>query len=64
MGQRRFTRPTNGLSKKLDNHVTAVALYHYNLCRASPAHDAGEGAGCCRLDSEHSHAALAACYGD
>jgi hypothetical protein len=26
---------TNGFSKKLDNHVAAVALYvaHYNLCR-------------------------------
>jgi hypothetical protein len=35
MGQRRFTRLTNGFSKKLDNHVAAVALYvaHYNLCR-------------------------------
>ena len=33
MGSRRFTRLTNGFSKKLDNHVTAVALYvcHYNL---------------------------------
>jgi hypothetical protein len=32
MGQRRFTRLTNGFSKKLDNHVAAVALYvaHYN----------------------------------
>jgi hypothetical protein len=35
MGSRRFTRLTNGFSKKLDNHVAAVALYvaHYNLCR-------------------------------
>lgn len=35
MGSRRFTRLTNGYSKKLDNHVAAVALYvaHYNLCR-------------------------------
>jgi hypothetical protein len=35
MGQHRFTRLTNGFSKKLDNHVAAVALYvaHYNLCR-------------------------------
>src|SRR5271170_2155415 len=40
MGQRRFTRLTNGFSKKLDNHVAAVALYvaHYNLCRAHEAH--------------------------
>jgi hypothetical protein len=31
MGSRRFTRLTNGFSKKLDNHVAAVALYvaHY-----------------------------------
>ena len=35
LGQRRFTRLTNGFSKKLDNHVAAVALYaaHYNFCR-------------------------------
>jgi IS1 family transposase len=35
MGSRRFTRLTNGFSKKLDNHVAAVALYvaHYNLVR-------------------------------
>ena len=35
MGSRRFTRLTNGYSKKLDNHVAAVALYvaHYNFCR-------------------------------
>jgi hypothetical protein len=39
MGQRRFTRLTNGFSKKLDNHIAAVALYvcHYNLCRAHEA---------------------------
>jgi hypothetical protein len=30
---------TNGFSKKLDNHVAAVALYvaHYNLCRVHEA---------------------------
>jgi hypothetical protein len=35
MGSRRFTRITNGFSKKLDNHAAAVALYvaHYNLVR-------------------------------
>lgn len=35
MASRRFPRLTNGFSKKLDNHVAAVALYvaHYNLCR-------------------------------
>jgi hypothetical protein len=32
---RRFTRLTNGFSKKLENHVAAIALYvaHYNFCR-------------------------------
>jgi hypothetical protein len=35
MGCRRFTRLTNGFSKRLDNHLAAIALYvaHYNLCR-------------------------------
>jgi len=35
MQARRFTRLTNGFSKKLDNHAAAVSLYvaHYNLCR-------------------------------
>jgi hypothetical protein len=35
MAQRRFTRLTNGFSKKLRNHKAAVAPYvaHYNLCR-------------------------------
>lgn len=35
MGCRRFTRLTNGFSKKLENHCAAVSLYvaHYNLCR-------------------------------
>jgi IS1 family transposase len=35
MASRRFTRLTNGFSKKLDNHVAAVSLYvaHYNWCR-------------------------------
>jgi IS1 family transposase len=35
MSSRRFTRLTNGFSKKLDNHVAAVSLYvmHYNFCR-------------------------------
>lgn len=39
MASRRFTRLTNGFSKKLDNHVAAVALYvaHYDLCRAQEA---------------------------
>ena len=35
MGLRRFTRLTNGYSKKLAHHEAAVALFvaHYNLCR-------------------------------
>jgi IS1 family transposase len=36
MGMRRFTRLTNGFSKKLDNHMAAIALHfmHYNFARA------------------------------
>lgn len=39
MASRRFTRLTNGFSKKLDNYVAAVALCvaHYNLCRTHEA---------------------------
>ena len=39
MACRRFTRLTNGFSKKLVNHVAAVSLYvaHYNLCRVHEA---------------------------
>jgi len=35
MGMRRFTRLTNGFSKKLENHILALALYfmHYNFSR-------------------------------
>jgi IS1 family transposase len=35
IAQRRFTRLTNGFSKKLCNHNAAVALYvaHFNFCR-------------------------------
>lgn len=35
MSMRRFTRLTNGFSKKLANHVAAQGLFfaHYNLCR-------------------------------
>jgi IS1 family transposase len=49
MSMRRFTRLTNGFSKKLDNYCYALALYffHYNFCRqhkslrVSPAMAAG-----------------------
>lgn len=49
MSMRRFTRLTNGFSKKLDNHIHALALYFafYNFCRihkslrVSPAMTAG-----------------------
>jgi IS1 family transposase len=49
MSMRRFTRLTNGFSKKLDNHIHALALYFafYNFCRihkslrVSPAMAAG-----------------------
>jgi len=39
MASRRFTRLTNGFSKRLDCHVAAVSLYvaHYNLCRVHEA---------------------------
>jgi IS1 family transposase len=35
MGMRRFTRLTNGFSKKLDNHMAAIALHfaYYNFAR-------------------------------
>jgi IS1 family transposase len=49
MGMRRFTRLTNGFSKKVENHGHMVALYfmHYNYCRihktlrVTPAMEAG-----------------------
>jgi IS1 family transposase len=49
MGMRRYTRLTNGFSKKLENHVAANALYflHYNFARihrtlrVTPAMEAG-----------------------
>jgi small-conductance mechanosensitive channel len=49
MSMRRFTRLTNAFSKKLDNHIHALALYFafYNFCRIhktlrmSPAMAAG-----------------------
>jgi hypothetical protein len=49
MHMRRFTRLTNGFSKKLENHIAAVSLHfmHYNFVRIhqtlrmSPAMAAG-----------------------
>jgi IS1 family transposase len=49
MSMRRFTRLTNGFSKKIENHGHAVALHfmHYNFCRihktlrVTPAMEAG-----------------------
>ena len=49
MTMRRFTRLTNGFSKKIENHAHMVALYflHYNFCRihktlrVTPAMEAG-----------------------
>ncbi len=35
MGMRRFTRLTNGFSKKIENHIASVAIHfmHYNFAR-------------------------------
>jgi hypothetical protein len=49
MSMRRFTRLTNGFSKKLENHEHALALYfmYYNFARVhqtlrvTPAMEAG-----------------------
>ena len=49
VGNRRFTRLTNGFSKKLENHSHSLAVYffHYNFCRihkslkVTPAMQAG-----------------------
>jgi hypothetical protein len=49
MSMRRFTRLTNGFSKKIENHIAAVALcfMYYNFCRVhqtlrvTPAMEAG-----------------------
>jgi len=49
MSMRRFTRLTNGFSKKVENHAHAIAIHymHYNYCRihktlrVTPAMEAG-----------------------
>lgn len=49
MMMRRFTRLTNGFSRKIENHIWAIALHymHYNFCRVhqslrvTPAMEAG-----------------------
>jgi hypothetical protein len=49
MSMRRFTRLTNGFSKKLENlrHAVAIHYMHYNFCRVhktlrvTPAMEAG-----------------------
>ena len=49
MNMRRFTRLTNAFSKKIENHVAMIALFHmhYNFCRihqtlrVTPAMEAG-----------------------
>jgi hypothetical protein len=49
MSIRRFTRLTNAFSKKIENHIAAIGLFHahYNLCRThktlrvTPARAAG-----------------------
>ena len=55
---RRFTRLTNGFSKKLENHTAAVAVHftHYNFCRVhqtlrvTPAMEAGLSDHICSLE--------------
>jgi hypothetical protein len=49
MNMRRFTRLTNAFSKKLDNHIAMIALFHmhhnfgrvHQTLRVTPAMEAG-----------------------
>ncbi len=58
MSMRRFTRLTNGFSKKVENLEAAVALHymHYNFCRfhqslrVTPAMEAGVSDHVWRID--------------
>ena len=45
MQQRRFTRLTNALSKKAENHAHAVSLFflYYNYCRPHQTHTQAAG---------------------
>lgn len=55
MSMRRFTRLTNAFSKKIDNHIQALALVFYNFTsihktlRMSPAMAAGISVGPCLM---------------
>ena len=55
MSMRRFTRLTNAFSKKIENHMAAVALYFmwYNFGRVHQtlARDASDGSGRQRITS-------------
>jgi len=45
MGMRRYTRLTNGFSKRLEQHIAAVAIHfmHYNYCRPHQTLTKAEG---------------------
>jgi len=55
---RRFTRLTNGFSKKMENHFFALAIHymHYNFCRVhktlrvTPAMEAGIADHICSIE--------------